>query len=285
MDMQSSGSKVVAIVPTYNEPEELARVVDSIKGQVNRILVINAGDALQSSFSGSVEEVRVPADHYWTHCIAKGFEIAAAGPEEFAYLTNADTYALPGTVESLLVYAQGHEKTVACAPAYIETDGAVELLYSHQDQMGSLLYGRLIRPWSTPADAPTEPFEIVLTGGQGVLFPSSVCQEFQVDVANFPHYASDHDLWLQMKVRGWKLMLLPKTGVVNMRTLSANRAHGIAKLKKLFWRMTSDLTPESWRIMWRLRRKHLPFIVALFSTVVSFGLRWTIGLPKILRRT
>jgi hypothetical protein len=93
-------------------------------------------------------------------------------------------------------------------------------------------------------------------------------------------------LWLQARKGGWKLEVVPSAGVVNTRTLSASHAKGFfQKLGRLWWRMTSDKTPESWRIMWRLRRKHLPLPVAMFSTVVSFGLRWTVGLPKILRRT
>jgi GT2 family glycosyltransferase len=283
--MHPHGQKVVAIVPTYNEPEDLARVVGSLAGQVDRILVINAGDPLPSYLAGQVEEHRVSSDHYWTHCIAKGFELVATGPEDYVYLTNADTYATPGTVQALLNWCSTHPRSVACAAAYIEHQGKVELLYSYQDPMGFLLYGRLIRPWTGLEDAPSEPFEIVLTGGQGVLFPVSVVKDFQVDVERFPHYASDHDLWLQMRSAGWRLTLVPSAGVVNTRTLSANRASGFAKLKKLVWRMTSDMTPESWRIMWRLRRKHLPLPVAVVSTVVSFGLRWTVGLPKILRRT
>ncbi len=285
--MQSGGASVVAIVPTYNEPEELARVVRSLLDQAIsglRILVINAGDALPESLSRQVEEVRVDKDHYWTHCIAKGLEIAQAEPYDFVYLTNADTYAMEGTLGSMIAHMSANPKTIACAPAYIE-DGDVHLLYAYQDPMGFLLYGRLIRPWTNPGEAPTSPIRIALTGGQGVLFPVALLQEVKVDAKNFPHYASDHDLWLQAGKAGWKLELLPRTGVVNLRTLSANRARGLARLKKLLWRMTSELTPESWRIMWRLRRKHLSLPVAIVSTVVSFLMRWTIGFPKILRRT
>jgi hypothetical protein len=143
-----------------------------------------------------------------------------------------------------------------------------------------------VRPWARPDDAPSEPFTIVLTGGQGVMFPSSVALEFKMDERNFPHYASDHDLWLQLRRAGWRLDLLPGTGVVNTRILSAQHARSLGdRIKKLWWRMTSDKTPESWRIMWRLRRKHLSLPTAIVSTLVSFVLRWSVGLPKILRRT
>ena len=287
--MQSGPGRVVAIVPTYNEPDDLRRVVRSLVEQRLdglHVLVVNAGNPLPQDLVSQVEEVRVGPSFYWTHCVAKGFEIVRSRDYAFVYLTNADTYALPGTLPALLQHAQSHPKTVACAPAYIEQDGEVRLLYSHQDPMGFLLYGRLVRPWTAPSGAPSGPFDIVLTGGQGVLFPASVVSSFSMDARSFPHYASDHDLWLQMRKAGWRLTVLPQTGVVNTRLLSSHHEKGLGRrLSKLWWRMTSDLTPESWRIMWRLRKKHLALPVAVLSTAVSFALRWTVGLPKILRRT
>ena len=286
-----SGS-VVAIVPTYNEPDELRRVVESLLSQdVDglHVLVVNAGDPLPEDIASRVEEVGVGADCYWTHCINKGFEIVARRGYEFVYLTNADTYALPGTVAALLEHAARDEMSVACAPAYIEGEEGIRLLYSHQDPMGILLYGRLIRPWvdvSDTSDNSYTPYSIVLTGGQGVLFSAKVLQEHRMDEGNFPQYASDHDFWLTLRKEGYQLTLLPQTGVVNTRTLSAQHTSGLGGKTKALWRrMTSDVTPESWRIMWRLRKKHLPWPVAVLSTLVSFGLRWTVGLPKILRRT
>ncbi len=287
--MQSGAGSVLAIVPTYNEPDDLRRVVESLLSQGIaglHILVVNAGSPLPTDIAERVEVSTVDSGHFWTHCISKGLEAASHRDFGYVYLTNADTYALPGTLGQLLEHASANDLTVACAPAYIEAENGVKLLYSHQDPMGFLLYGRLIRPWANIDDAPSQPFQIVLTGGQGVLFPSRVAREFKVDTENFPHYASDHDLWLQLRAAGWRLDLLPKTGVVNTRILSAQHAASIGdKLIKLWWRMSSDKTPESWRIMWRLRKKHLSLPVAVVSTLVSFVLRWSVGLPKILRRT
>ena len=291
--MHSDG--VVAIVPTYNEPDELRRVVDSLVSQGVEglhVLVVNAGDPLPEDIASQVEEVKVDSECYWTCCVNKGFEIARGRGYGFVYLTNADTYALPGTLAALLEHASKDDRSIACAPAYIEGDEGVRLLYSHQDPMGFLLYGRLIRPWVDRTDRTdrTDPsdqsFEIALTGGQGVLFSASVLQDHKMDERNFPQYASDHDFWLTLRREGYQLTLLPQTGVVNTRILSAQHASGFgAKTRALWRRMTSDKTPESWRIMWRLRKKHLPWPVAVLSTLFSFALRWTVGLPKILRRT
>ena len=119
---QSNGG-VVAIVPTFNEPEELRRVVESLVSQgvdSLHVLVINAGDPLPEDIASQVEEVRVDAECYWTHCINKGFEIVSGRDYGFVYLTNADTYALPGTLKALIEHASKDDKSIACAPAYTE---------------------------------------------------------------------------------------------------------------------------------------------------------------------
>lgn len=284
--MVAAETRIVAVVPTFNEPAELRRVVESLVTEpVTKTIVINAGDPLPEDLAGMVQEVRVASDCYWTECVNIGFKAALDEGCTHVYLTNADTYALPGTVAALLAESF-RNRTVCCSPAYIEGGDGVRLLYSHQDPMGFLLYGKLVRWWNLPSEAPKEPFPIVLTGGQGVLLPRGAVEQFQLDTKRFPQYASDHDLWLTMKNKDWQLLLVPQGGVVNVRTLSANRAQGtFAKLKKLWWRMSSDMSPEGLRTMWRLRRKHLPLIVAVYSTAISFVLRWTIGLPKILKRT
>lgn len=290
MDTTGTTSRgVVAIIPTYNEPEDLRRAVDSLLSQEVadlHILIINAGDPLPDDIAKHVEEMNVAEDNFWAHCIKIGFDKVRNRGYNYVYLTNADTFTLPKTLQTLIDHAASDEKAIACAPAYIEEDGEITLLYSHQDPLGFLLYGRLIRPWTDMTDAPKDPFEIYMTGGQGVVFNASVLKQFNMDDVLFPHTAGDHDFWLVLGENGYSLTLLPQTGIVNTRILSALHQKGFAKKLKILWqRMTSDKTAESWRIMWRLRKKHLPWPIAVVSTVVSFGLRWTVGFPKILRRT
>lgn len=284
-----TGVRIVAVIPTFNEFSELRQVIDSLNTQaikLTAIIVVNAGTALPVDIANDVQEIQVEPKNYWTACVNIGLDASLSHDPEYVFLTNADTYALPGTIEALLRVCGGGKNTVACSPAYIKNSKGIQLLYSHQDPMGFLLYGRLIRPWIQLSDAPKDNFPIVLTGGQGVLLPRSAVDEFRMDVIQFPQYASDHDLWLTMREKSWQLILSPMAGVVNLRTLSENRATGlIAKIKKLWWRMSSNMAPESLIVMWRLRRKHLNLPTALISTAISFLLRWTIGLPKILRRT
>ena len=283
-------SKAVAIIPTFNEFEVLERTLDSIRNEVDQglsVLIINAGEPLPEKLKVSVEEIRVDSSLFWSACVKVGFDRVRNVDWEWVLMMNADTSMLPGTLDQLYEVASADEKVIAVAPAYIQTGTEpMELLYSHQNPYGFLLYGKLERPWRLREEAPREPFEICLTGGQGVLFRASMLKQFDMDVKRFPHTASDHDLWLCMQHAGYRLMLVPQSGIVNLRILSQSKAAaGWAKLKKLWWRMSSDMTAESWKLIWRLRSKHLIFPVSLISSLVTFGIRWTLGLPKILKRS
>jgi len=281
--------RIAAVIPTYNEVDLLTACIESLESQGDpalEIVVANAGDPLPPELASRITELDVPDNFFWTACIDAGVQAAKDRCDYFLF-TNADTTFLPGSLALLREAVEGKSKTIACSPAYIQLgDQPVTLLYSDQSDLGPLLYGKLVRRWTNPADAPKEPFPIDLTGGQGVLIPSVLFKEAAMDIARFPHYASDHDLWLQARSKGYKLLLVPQAGIINKRDFNETKRKNLGPLfKALRKRMTSVYTPESWPIMWRLRRKHQGPVVGFFTTLTSFGLRWTIGLPKILRRT
>jgi GT2 family glycosyltransferase len=282
--------RIAAIIPTFNEVELLTACVDSLLAQGYPELdihVVNAGDPFGKSLGDRVFEVNVPSNYFWTSCIDSGVKAALKTGTDYLLFTNADTTFLPGSLQKLLNAVEGKEKTIACSPAYIQLGNEpVKLLYSHQSDLGPLLYGKLVKAWEKPEDAPDIPFEIDLSGGQGVLMPAALFEKAEMDIARFPHYASDHDLWLQARRLGYKLLLVPQAGIVNKRDFNESKRRNFGSLlKALRKRMTSEYTPESWVIMWRLRRKHQGPILGFFTASTSFFLRWTVGFRKILRRS
>lgn len=281
--------RIAAIIPTFNEVELLDACVASLTSQgieKLEIVVVNAGDPLPTDWQSRVTEVQVPSDHFWTACMDSGVQ-AVREWADFLLFTNADTTFLPGSVHLLLQQARAKPTTIACSPAYVQVESQpIELLYSHQSDLGPLLYGKLVRPWHLQNDAPKEPFPIELTGGQGVLMPVELFDRASLDVKNFPHYASDHDLWLQARRLGFELHLVPQAGIVNHRSFNDGGAKKQGSLMRRLWaRMSSEYKPESWVLMWRLRRKHQGPVLGLVTALISFGLRWTIGLPKIVKRS
>lgn len=287
---EASRPAIVAVIPTFNEPDLLARCVASLRqqnGLMIDVIVPNAGDPLPPTLASEVCEVKLASSDFFTAQLRAGLDQARQGEWEFMLLANADTEFFPNTVARLLAFTEADNKVVACSPAYQKVgDGPISLRYSDQDEMGFLLYGRMMQRWAEPKDAPHEPYEIDLTGAQGVLFHRSLLEVAEVDVARFPQYASDHDFWLQARRAGFHLILDPQAGIVNLRQLSASPANGLTQRLKVLWgRMTSDRSPESIRVMWRLRAKHLPVPTAVVSTLASFVLRWTVGLKKIIQRT
>jgi GT2 family glycosyltransferase len=277
--------RIAVLIPTYNEPDLLARCVESLQESADKLelIAINAGNPLPPELASKVTEIDAPDDAFWTKCMQMGLEHVRKTPPDFLMLSNADTQFAPGTVDALLKVASEERRAVACSAAYFLGGDDPELQYSDQSDWGFLLYGKILKRWAKRSGEPKEPFRMQLTGGQGVLIPFAAMNGVDFAVADLPHYASDHDLWLQLRERCWQLWFAPGAAIFNQRQFSQKRKGSL--MKTLWWRMTSDQTPESARIMWNLRRRHLPYPVAAVSFIVSFTLRWTLGLPGIVRRS
>lgn len=285
-----SKPSLAIVIPTFNEPDLLQECLASLDWPEDldvTLVIVNAGDPLGFELPSNAVEVKVSSDCFWTASVEAGFDYIRHHDFDWAMLANADNTFYPGSIGRLLELSRSGPNIVAACPAYIRVgDEPERLLYSDQLDLGILLYGKLNRRWTAPSEAPDAPFPIELTGGQGVLFPASLLKEFATDPKRFPHHAGDHDLWLQMRHKGVKVMVEPKAGIVNLRVLGGKHATGFwPKLKKLWWRLGSDLTQDSPKVMWRLRAKHLAFPTAVVSFLVSFLARWTIGFPKLLKRT
>ncbi len=276
--------RIVALIPTYNEPELVRACVASLLVQdpVPEILVINAGDPIPGLDPG-VTVLPVRKEAFWTECMHRGLEAARNLAPDFILLSNADTYFLPGTLAHLLELADADSRVIAASPGYEMGGDAYRLRYSRQMDLGFLLYGRLIRDWNLVDEAPEAPFDSDLMGGQGVLVPFAAFDHAEFRWEIFPQYAGDHDLWLQMRAHGWRIRIHPKAGIVNRRQFNEQRRG--SRLRALWWRWDDVQSGDSWRTMAALRLMHQPLGLALLSFLVSFGLRWTVGLPKMLRRS
>lgn len=277
------------VIPTFNEPDLVRQTVDSLKVEPwirLEIVIANAGDPLPKDLAERVHEVRISSDNFWTGSTEAGLDFVRHHPTDYVMLLNCDTPLLPGSIEKEIEFVGDRNDVVACCPAYSrEADGSLKLLYSHQSDLGFLLLGKLIRNWEGPEDSPSEPFPCDLHGGQGMLFRTELLDRFELDVRHFPHYAADHDLWLSMRKEGIRLWVIPQAGAINERGFGVHSRKSLRqKVQGLWKRFTSPLMSESATTMWRLRSKHLPLRTAIPSFLLAFGLRWTVGLPKILKR-
>lgn len=268
--------RIAVLVPTFNEPAVLRDCIGSLLAQTGQdldVIVINAGDPLPSDIRSRITELNVPADHYWTACIDNGLRFAISrSAYTHIMLLNADNAVFPDAAALLLAEAVKDDNTVVCCAAYTHTaEGDLETVYTHQEERGKLLLFRLCRAWANPCDAPERPFTTANAGGQGTLFSIKLLSRVWPDVARFPHYMGDTDLWLQVRRAGGQLVVVPKAGAVNLRpfrhTLGATRRE---RLRSVWWKFTSPNSLDSLVIVWRLRRKHLglPRAIKSFAFVV-----------------
>lgn len=282
--------RLAVLIPTYNEEAYLTRFIDSLEfpeGLEHETVVINAGKPLGAELASRVTELKVPDEYFWTASMQAGFDyVAEKGDFDYAMMGNADTILLPGSIEALVAECEKDPRYIACCPAYMKLgDEEPTLHYSDQKDWGFLLYGKMVKRWERYEDRPSEPFDIQIIGGQGVLFPARFCKLHKLDPARFPQASGDHDFWHTLRRKeGVQLRSVPAAGSVNLRQMGVQPGRKKGFFRRIWQRMWSDKTGDSAPLMWRLRRKHLGPVLAVPSTFFTFVLRYTIGFPKMLKR-
>ncbi len=270
--------RLALVIPTYNESEFLRKCVASVKDtKLAEVIpvVVNAGDPLPEDLAATVVELQVSSDHFWTACIGVGLFYARQNGFDWAMLANSDNEFLPGTVDLLLTEAERQPGAVICSPIYdLQEDGSLTLFCSREVMVPFLLHNYTAKDWNGPEDAPTEPYPVEMTGGQGVLIPRSVFVWLTVDPKRFPHNRGDMDMWLSVRQRGVPIILTPRAGAINTRPMSTSGMSGLEQLKKVGYLFGSTVTKDSWRVIWGIRRKHQPLPVAIASFLIYTPLIW-----------
>lgn len=282
--------RIAAVVPTFNEFDVLTRCLDSLQSQPEGVdldvIVVNAGEPLPPELRDRVREIRVHSNCFWTACIGAGLAVVRQEKAwDYVMLANADTIFLPGSVQRLADEAAKGERIVCCSPAYEQYGpDAPKLLYSRDRLVPVLLHNFLERAWTTPDQAPDEVWETDIAGGQGTLFSASYLDEFDVDPKRFPHYKGDVDLWLSMKRKGIRLMMVGKAGIVNVRPFGVNTGKTRwQKFSRAWWLVTSPNARDGVPVTWYLRMKHLPFPLGVLSFLAFIPLIYAWRLVKFFR--
>ncbi|MHB8637619.1 MAG: glycosyltransferase family 2 protein [Fimbriimonadaceae bacterium] len=277
-------ARVFAVIPTFNEEQELAACLASLRAQTDVEiipLVINAGKPLSPELAAQCDETMVDGTCFWTCCTQTGFDIARQRGAEIVMMVNSDVEVLPGTVALLVQHLQKQPLDVFASPGYTpDASGRLRLQFSHDRVVPFLMHNYLVRAWQYREDAPAGVFEGGVAGGQGVLFSASYLERVRLDPKNFPQARGDHVFWAAMRRAGAKLYFVCQAGIVNQRPLSEGVLPKGFSLKGVWRYMTSEYAPESVPIMWRYRRATLPLAAAVPSFILMVPGAWTYRLIR-----
>jgi hypothetical protein len=160
---------------------------------------------------------------------------ARAARGEYLFFLNPDTIVKPGAVESLLAFAEGHEKCAAVGPRLSDADGRLEV--SHAPDPGILteafvkLAKRLPGRFQSMLFGGRRSRRVDWVSGAAMMVRRSAFEEIGGFDEAFPLYFEDADLCRRLRDAGWEVRYCPEAEVIHHRggagTAAAPSASGL----------------------------------------------------------
>jgi len=228
--------KVSIIIPVFDGWDQLVKCLDHLAKSEYRdfeTLVIDHGPgslprpSLEHSTETGLRVIRASEDLWWTGATNVGIrEALDHGSSEYIMLLNHDCFIEPGTISTLVTFADENDRAIV-APTQVDTrNGAIQV----QTADTAFLFG-----FSTvipPARQTTESFieTRMIIGGRGALIPRVVFADVGLlDEELLPHYGSDNDFYLRCRKAGYQLWVSTRSKVA-IDTESTSLATNIGQL-------------------------------------------------------
>jgi len=270
--------KIVAIIPFYNNFDDIKNCVDSLKrsrGISPQIFLIDGKctDATPAKLKDAYHDIEIlggEIERFWTGCIAIGIREARRRQVDAVFLLNSDNEVHPDTLQKLTDFS--HKNPGSIISALVLDKNTSMIRYA----------GVLIDPgkgkyipiglneieegqWTN-----REAFETQMTWGEGVLIPLSVFDQVDPpDEITFPHYGGDADFSLRAREKGIKIWVKPNAIVTNQKPPGQIQINNLPVLKRLKFWLFDIRSHYNLKMVWRFESRHhgRPFRVT-FNTFV-----------------
>lgn len=240
---------IYAVVAVFNRKEFTIRFLEALDQQtVGTIQYVIVDDG---STDGTAETilarwpqahiVKGPGNWYWTRSMQEGVEyvLSVAQPDDYVLCANNDQYAEPAAVAALL----------AASKQYANKQGGaiVGSISKEHNNPKKLFDSAYTLDWSSHTYTPVPLAEHGAYAGEIdvltcrlTLLPLAALQTYNFNGTLLPHYYGDYDLFLQLKKRGYKLVLSYDAVIYDVGGLSGIETSGNRlTLKQLYKNMTN----------------------------------------------
>lgn len=276
--------KVSIIIPVFDGWDLLTKCLDHLANSEYRdfeTLVIDHGPtnvprpSLEQFAGTDLRVIRASEDLWWTGATNVGIrEALDHGSSEYVMLLNHDCFVEPGTISTLVAFADKNDRVIV-APTQVDIrSGAIKV----QKASTAFLIG-----FSTvipPATQTTEPFikTGMIVGGRGALIPRHVFADVGLlDEERLPHYGSDNDFYLRCKNAGYQLWVstLSKVAIDTESTSLATNI-GLLSVREFLSTFRNRKSHRNIRDQINLFRKHYPVPGLYFLGVLLNLTRYTV---------
>lgn len=218
--MIPGGCRVCAVVVTHNRPQELRRVVAALQSQTrmpDRIVVLDNGSRVPASVTLSdfrrIEVIRKEENTGGAGGFALGLAMALTGEPEWVWLMDDDAVPRPRALSALLSAAARLPAGTGALCSTVYEFGGIATM--HRRTFRGVLGSERPLPTAAYAGGPRE----IDTGSfVGFLVKAEAARQVGLPDGRFFLAYDDTEYSLRLKRRGWRLWLVPDSGIDHLRT-------------------------------------------------------------------
>lgn len=255
-------TEVFAVVLTHDQPELLARVLDSLSKQTvkpSKVLIVDTSKSPENQ-SGNFESIKLPSRTGYADAIETA--VSKAGTEDFIWLLHDDSIPFEDTLEKLLREVELSPSLGVVGPKQLDLENPKII-----KQLGLTL----TKSWRLLSRVKDEfdqgqhdrSQDALAVGTAGALIRLSVYKELSGFNAKAPVLAQDVDFSLRARLAGHRVAVAPEAKV----------SHGMYSL--------AGKRPLSWLggpVSIALRRAELHLMLSLINPIAFISL-WLFLIP------
>jgi len=220
---------VSIIIVNWNTRDLLASCLDSITQTAGdlEVEIIVVDNASTDSSQAMVRE-RQPQVYLIENDRNVGFARAnnralATARGRYSLLLNSDTIVLPGTLETMVRFADLHPDAGIIGCKLLNRDGSLQESWASFPTLKSEILGQNVRKWQAVADTPNA-YIVDWVGGACMLVRSVTVDEVGPLDEDFFMYSEETDWCYRVRQKDWLIYYLTSAGVVHLGGGSASRA-------------------------------------------------------------
>ena len=214
--------RICVVIPMYGKEEYTNKCVELVKlnaGCEVQILVVDDGSPLPFPYKlgCGFEVLTLPLNLGFTGATNAGILWAQKEGFDYVHCLNNDTEPQPDFIKHQLEVMEAYTKIGICGSIRRYPDGRRELCGA------DLIRGH---QYFAPLDMPDTPLDVTWLPICSSLIRMDMIREIGILDSRFRNHCSDSDYCIQAKMRGWKVILVPKSEVIHHLSVTT-KAEGL----------------------------------------------------------
>jgi GT2 family glycosyltransferase len=271
--------KIGIAIATYNSDRVIERCLSNLKDRKYVVVIFDDASTdktldIAQAIIPDVVVLKGDGSAWWGGGTAQAVDKCFSMECDFVLMLNPDSIISAEDIERLIDYTFKDPYLIA-AGLVVRDDDEGRVFWGGSMRMkipGIPVYTNryILKKNSNVSEISTEPYKTDEVHGRGVLVSRSVYDTIgTLDWREFPHYGADNDYSMRALSAGIKLMILPEVKVrlvvENSGMKLQSKSFSILRFIEIYNFLTNRKNGEYIRVLWRLNRRHTPWLAVVPS--------------------